>query len=543
MAINGKVGACVALAGVLVAAVSASGQSIGVFVGYADTARPNPVDFPSPWFGSPFVVFEGCAPPSICSYDAGAVMVTNNTLSPVTVNSVEVDIDTCVFNMWPSASVPAGGSLIVTQTISGSDNGCTTNGHMDTSDIGPGGSPYSGNCTPDGIIPVVKVTIDGTTSTFSDTGQVLNTGGFDLASCPSGTNESSQWTAVGSAPCGGAIATLAPATQTLPVGSAATLQVTLTNCSGVPLANVQVDFVVVPFGPYLGTAVTDSNGVALLTYSSSVARTDTVVASVTNAVGSFLSNFVTVKWQTSPCVGVVCTPLDQCHVATCDPSTAMCSNQPAPDNTLCTNNACTQTAICQSGVCVCTPPELAYCPALPAMGCDGAAKSQVLLESGVVPKLDWKWGKGIPALSQSDFGDPVSGGTNYLLCVYDESGGSPVLKMGATIFGGGTCPTKACWKASGTSGWSYKNRTGNNTGGVTKVKLKGGAAGKPLIKLAGGGSSLVLPAPVSGTQFFNQDTALIVQLSRTDAATCWISTFSTAGTKRNTGTEFKAKTP
>ena len=140
----------------------------------------------------------------------------------------------------------------------------------------------------------------------------------------------------------------------------ATLQVsTLTNCSGVPLANAQVDFTVLsgPNTGLTGAAVTDSNGVASLTYSSSVAGTDTIQASVTNPAGTFFSNTVTVTWQTSPCVGVVCTPLDQCHVATCDPSTGTCSNQPAPDNTLCNNNACTQTATCQAGVCACTLPE------------------------------------------------------------------------------------------------------------------------------------------------------------------------------------------
>jgi hypothetical protein len=333
-------------------------QSIGVFVGYADSLRANPVNFPSPWFGSPFVVFEGCAPPSSCAYDAGAVMVTNSSGATVTVDSVEIDIDTCTFNMWPSASLPPGSSLVVTQNASGADCGCTANGHMDTSDIGPGGSCKL-DCSPDGIIPVVKVTVNGITSTFLDTGQVLNTGGFDLAECPVGTNESTQWTAIGSAPCGGAILSLAPATQTLPVGPA-TLQVTtLTNCSGVPLANARVDFTVLsgPNAGLTGAAVTDSNGIASFTYSSSLVGTDTLQASVANPAGTFSSNQVTVTWLTSPCVGVVCTPIDQCHVATCDPSTGTCSNQVVPDYTFCNDGNCPQSATCQSGVCTCTLPE------------------------------------------------------------------------------------------------------------------------------------------------------------------------------------------
>ena len=59
---------------------------------------------------------------------------------------------------------------------------------MDTSDIGPGGSDYFGNCTPDGVVRTVTVEVTDssgtTTTTFDDTGQVLNPGGFDLGECP-----------------------------------------------------------------------------------------------------------------------------------------------------------------------------------------------------------------------------------------------------------------------------------------------------------------------------------------------------------------------
>jgi hypothetical protein len=57
----------------------------------------------------------------------------------------------------------------------------------------------------------------------------------------------------------------------------------------------------------------------------------------------------------------------------------------------------------------------------------------------------------------------------------------------------------------------------------------------------GKGGLLPLPAPVSATKFFNQDPAVIVQLSRTDASACWSTTFNTAGTKTNSATQFKAR--
>ena len=84
---------------------------------------------------------------------------------------------------------------------------------MDTSDIGPNGSSYNGDCKLDGILPTVDVTVDGTPATYTDSGQVLNTGGVDRASCPPGTNESTQWTLVGHATGTDSEFTLAPPSQ------------------------------------------------------------------------------------------------------------------------------------------------------------------------------------------------------------------------------------------------------------------------------------------------------------------------------------------
>jgi hypothetical protein len=183
--------------GVWAGPAQASG-GVDVFVGYADGSHSSTANFPTPWAGSPGVTFEGCQPPSSCVYDAGAVRVTNNTGASATVNSVAVHIDTCTYTGWPSATLASGDQLIVTQLSSGSINGCTgpTPTVMDTSDIGPGGSPYDGNCTPDGIKPTVDVTVNGITTTYTDISQILNTGGFDLGRCPYSTNESTQWTQV-----------------------------------------------------------------------------------------------------------------------------------------------------------------------------------------------------------------------------------------------------------------------------------------------------------------------------------------------------------
>ncbi len=284
----------------LSAVLPASASSgIAVFVSYADSLRANAVNFPTPWLGSPNTVFEGCAPVAACEYDGGAVRVVNNTSSAATVDAVAVHIDTCTYTGWPSAVLAPGAELIVTQLATGAANGCTlTPAQMDTSDVGPGGMRYSGNCTPDSIQPTVDVTVDGSKTSYTDTGQVLNTGGFDAGACPLGNNESIQWTLVGSGPCPGSQLTLAPTTQTHEVLSTATVTATFANGCGQPLSNAAVEFSVLsgPNTGRTGTGTTDSNGQASFSYSSTRLGTDTLHATVTNLAGAITSNPVTVTW-------------------------------------------------------------------------------------------------------------------------------------------------------------------------------------------------------------------------------------------------------
>ncbi|HEX9547799.1 MAG TPA: hypothetical protein VF942_10700 [Acidimicrobiales bacterium] len=278
-------------------AVPASAQSgIQVFVGYADDFRAAATTFPTPWDGSPQTTFYGCSPSS-CSYDAGAVRVVNNSGSTVTVNAINVHLDTCTYGGWPSATLAPGADLIVTELPAGTRVGCPGPVQMDTSDVGPGGSNYSLVCTPYGLVPTVDVTINGQTTTYSDSGQVLNTGGFDAA-C-GGNNESIQWTAIGHAPCKGSLFSLAPAAQTHGLGTTATISATFTNSCAQPLSNVAVHFAAVsgPNAGRTGTGTTDANGVASFNYSSQVVGMDTFRASISNLVGTITSNTVTVTWD------------------------------------------------------------------------------------------------------------------------------------------------------------------------------------------------------------------------------------------------------
>jgi hypothetical protein len=151
------------------------------------------------------------------------------------------------------------------------------------------------------VIPEVDVTIGGVTSALFDTQQVLNTGGIDLASCPAGSNESAQWSLIGTR-CPSAVLALGPATQTDDVGTTATFQATLTNSCGTPLQGVAISFTV-QSGPDAGlteTATTDANGVATFSYTGATPGTDIAIETTANPAGTITSNTVTVVWQKRP---------------------------------------------------------------------------------------------------------------------------------------------------------------------------------------------------------------------------------------------------
>jgi hypothetical protein len=276
----------------------AASSPISVYVGYADTLRADAQNFPTPWNGSPNTTFEGCAPDSSCTFDGGAVRVVNDSPAAVTVDAIAVHLDTCTYTGWPAAVLQPGADLIVTQLSSGEAAGCTgpTPALFDTSDLGPGGASYAGNCVPDGLQPTVDITVDGRTSSYTDSGQVLNTGGIDAGVCRG--NESTQWTLIGSKPCPGSLLTLAPPSQQRPVLTQATVTATFSNSCGQPLSDTAVAFAVTagPNAGLTGSGVTDQAGRASFTYSSAHLGTDTLQASVTNVIGRILSNQVTVSW-------------------------------------------------------------------------------------------------------------------------------------------------------------------------------------------------------------------------------------------------------
>jgi hypothetical protein len=172
-----------------------------------------------------------------------------------------------------------------------------------------------------------------------------------------------------------------------------------------------------------------------------------------------------------------------------------------------------------------------------AVGCLSSGKSLVKIKdkspagASAKDKLIWKWVKG-PALTQASFGDPVSGGTSYTLCVYDTTG----LVSQLQVPDAGTCAGKPCWKAISTKGWKYKDKTLGNDG-VLKVILKANSAGKSKIVVKGKDGNLPVPSlPL------DDSVSVTVQLLRSDSATCFEAVYPGPGIK-NVSDQFKDKTP
>ncbi len=213
---------------VMASAAAAHAGTVNVLVGYADNLRPSGF-FPSVWLGDPNVFSET---PLAQSFDAGAIRLDNNTGAPITISNFQVFFPNVgsTLSLWSSLALPTGATGIFTQT--GSYN-------FDSSDFGVfGGSPpkslapnnYLGNgntsliggCSSsaaliasagdtvlcNGSAPVISFLVDGAPFSFTDAGQVLNTGGWDFVNNTTygeDGNESINWNVVGSVPIRGGV--------------------------------------------------------------------------------------------------------------------------------------------------------------------------------------------------------------------------------------------------------------------------------------------------------------------------------------------------
>jgi len=80
-----------------VAAGAAVASPLHVFLGYADGLRGSSPDFPSPWDDPDSNVFFIGGSES-GSFDAGAIRIDNPSASPVSIDSLTVDVGDTSFN-------------------------------------------------------------------------------------------------------------------------------------------------------------------------------------------------------------------------------------------------------------------------------------------------------------------------------------------------------------------------------------------------------------------------------------------------------------
>jgi PEP-CTERM motif len=186
----------------------ANAGAFAVYVGYADSLRPAPF-FPNPYGTAD--IFQG----NIGALDTGAVRIQNTGVSDLTLNGLTVTLrpanSPINFSLW---SFGAGLTLAPGQNAV---FGSTANYNFDTSDFGVlgGSAPVNNNCSVGATslsaicvdnAPVVSFSVNGITTNLSDTGHVLDTGGFDFVNAnpcpvvgdvPGACNESLQWRLIG----------------------------------------------------------------------------------------------------------------------------------------------------------------------------------------------------------------------------------------------------------------------------------------------------------------------------------------------------------
>ena len=220
---------CASLVGLaLLACLTVHAGTITVYVGYADNLRASGF-FPTPWLGAAGVVSQTPAGESL---DTGAIRIDNNTGAAITISGMTVTLGGGqIFSIWSPLVIPNGDIGIFTQTASY---------NFDSSDFGVfGGGPVNvdathplGGCTNPAnstqvaqclaYEPLVAFSMDGTPTSYSDSGHVLDTFGYDLINLPppgGDGNESINWNLIGTTPTRGGSNTPEPASALL-LGSA-----------------------------------------------------------------------------------------------------------------------------------------------------------------------------------------------------------------------------------------------------------------------------------------------------------------------------------
>ena len=191
---------------------TASADTFNVFVAYADSLRASGF-FPTPWIGNSGVVSQSTTAVNP-NLDSGAVRIDNTGASPIVITNMQVSLNGGsgpTFALWSALTINPGQIGIFAQTNP------LNNAQFDTSDspflgtaAGADAAHPLGGCTAAvnaaicaSHAPIISFLENGTPVTLTDTGNILDTFGYDLVNLgpPAGDlNESINWNAIGSTP-------------------------------------------------------------------------------------------------------------------------------------------------------------------------------------------------------------------------------------------------------------------------------------------------------------------------------------------------------
>lgn len=174
------------------------------------------------------------------------------------------------------------------------------------------------------------------------------------------------------------------------------------------------------------------------------------------------------------------------------------------------------------------------CTPAPLSGCRAGQRSSLALRrvDGQRDRLTWSWRRG-DVSSTSAFGDPTAaGGTPFAVCVYDTPGGVPTLAWSARV------PAGAEWRAAGSRGFRYRERTGA-ADGIIGIALRSGDGNASAV-VRGRGMNLEPPGNPPNGPMLRHDTEVIVQVvNLDDPAECFTATYTTPTT--SSADQYKAR--
>jgi hypothetical protein len=172
-----------------------------------------------------------------------------------------------------------------------------------------------------------------------------------------------------------------------------------------------------------------------------------------------------------------CTTSSDAVCSACDPSCLTCTGPAANQCTSCSPTQQLVVGECQS-----------LCGMVPNPMCLQVAKANLQSnekKSGK-EKLKLQWKKITTPTTRASFGDPVTGDTVAVACIFDDGGA--LISEHIVDRGSQPCGTKPCWKLIGKEGFKYKDKPGS-AAGIVQIKFGGGAATKGKAQVQGKNNS------------------------------------------------------